>query len=85
MIPYHVAAERAQRAMYQVEIVTDCPDCGEPVTCTVYGDDVELSVGCVNGCETSSHYDRDALFDKALGRAAGERSDYAAHLRDGGL
>jgi hypothetical protein len=84
-IPYHIAAERAQSAMYQLDVVCECPECDEDTLCVVYGDDVELDTPCVNGCAGERGFDRDALDSLALALAAGERSDYAQHLRDGGL
>jgi hypothetical protein len=85
MIPYHIAAERAQSAMYQLDVVCECPECGEDTLCVVYGADVELDTPCINGCSGERGFDRDALYSAALSRAASEREDYTSHLRDGGL
>ena len=81
-LPYYLAAQRADRAMYQVEAEVECPSCGELVGCVVYGDDVSITDACVNGCHRKSHFDRDALDAAALAVAAGERTDYISHLRE---
>jgi hypothetical protein len=80
-IPYHIAAERAQSALYQLDVVCECPECDEETLCVVYGDDVELDTPCINGCAGERGFDRDALYERALSRAACERMDYISHLR----
>jgi hypothetical protein len=85
MIPYHLAAERTRRVMYSVEVICECPDCGEGIGCRVDGTDVTIIDACLNACHTRSHFDRDALDSLALALAATERTGYLHHLRDGGL
>ena len=81
-LPYHAVAEHARRAMYTLGIDCDCPDCGETIECRVDGDDVTIVRGCVNRCETESHFPVDDVVADALARAACERASYEQHLRE---
>lgn len=71
--------ELERGSMYQVEVTVDCPTCGDDVLCTVYGCDVEITIGCKNICEGESHFDQQALNDAALAQAQSERAAYAQH------
>ena len=83
-LSYGVAAQRAQSAMYTVDVVVDCPSCGERMLCVVYGTDVEIDAPCINGCSGESDFNRDAMNDDALAQAASEREAYITHLRECG-
>lgn len=82
-IPYHVAAERAQRALETVYAVVECPICDLPVKCRVDGTDVTVVSACPDHCHTVPAV-RSALEDYALTIAASWRESLTTHLRDGG-
>ena len=74
----------AHGAMYQVDVVCDCPSCGEDMLCVVYGADVEIDAPCINGCSSESGFDRDALNSAAYAiadREQRERADHEVHER----
>lgn len=83
---YGVIAERVQQSMYTVaDIIVECPTCDEHMTVDVHGVDVEITIGCINGCEKERHFQRDALNDEALGVAAARRESMIHHYREGGV
>ena len=81
-IPYWRAAERAERTMYSVKVYVRCRLCGGGTPCTVNGTDVTINGAC--DCFDVSEHDAPAIQADALAIAAGRRSEYMEHLRDGG-
>ena len=80
-IPYHVAAERAGRALATVYAVVECPICDLPVKCRVDGTDVTVVSACPEGCHVGAPVVIAAIEDAALGIAAVQRENLTTHLR----
>jgi hypothetical protein len=82
MIPYHIAAERAQRVGYTVALTRECPCCSADITVTVNGDEAEITEPCDERCDRRSHFPLESFLSDAVARAMAERDDYARHLRE---
>jgi hypothetical protein len=81
---YATLAQRADTAMYTVEVACRCPDCGELVRCVVNGTDVEVP-DCADMMDTCYGPSRvEFIQDAARAKAAGVRHEFLEHLREGG-
>jgi hypothetical protein len=81
-LPYHAAAARADSALSTVVVVCTCPDCGQPVTCTV--DEMDVTVPeCADVELCCGQWRIEEITERARDKAAGERHSYLVHLLDG--
>jgi hypothetical protein len=82
-ISFAQAAARTDAAMYNVDVVVPCPECREPVECTVHGASDVTIPECADP-ECAGKYRTHHITDAALLKASGERHELLLHLRDGG-